>query len=1277
MMPTRNWLIAALLPLLPSLLPAQQATSSSSGDRPSPGWLVLGTFPVDTGVARLDRDYLGGEAAAAPVTGASAAGKTWREAKADQLGRVDFNTALPDPPHAHAVAYAFTYLTSPADRTIVLAVESDDDASIWLNGQRVYRAEVARGISETDTLTLRVARGVNRLLFKVVNRTGGFGAGARLLARSPDPVGDIAFSTTRPEGALATAPAPWVTLSPARAAAHATLADGQLVLPLEIAVQRWGAVPEPVRVQLGARSVAVPAGRAGEPAVLNLEATWPELVALIARPSVTVSWGTSRTITPFPLQATELLSLLSRVITVAGWEQSANGSDWAPLGPGRDASVRALRSRVRVPEALAGLTLTADVAEFVPGGTIALDGAAVTPDAREQATLCAPCAAGQALELLITPGGDQWWDPPRLRVSEPGWRELADARLYAGILQPGTSLEPLGEASAQALLPLASTADKRAYRAELERLRAPLRALEASVRQDTLDLVGNSHIDAAWLWRWPETVEVTRNTWRTAVKLLDKYPEMKFAASSAKYYTWLEEYEPSLLARIQELQKQGRWIITGGWWVEPDVNTPSGESLVRQGLYGQRTFVRLFGAPATVAWIPDTFGYPWTLPQLFAGAGLTSFITQKLHWNESGWAARNNFFYWEGPDGTRLPTYIPFGYSHELQPDLLAREWRTQSDSAATDRTLTLYGVGDHGGGPTMEMLDRRRDTERVPIFPVLRDADPAASLARMESAAQHPPAIRDELYFEYHRGVQTTQAKNKMWNRRMEALLGAAEAAAVAAGGDYPRAALTTAWQKTLFNQFHDILPGSGIGEVYIDAIADYRAADSIARGVLDASLRALAARMDTRAPVKDGQPYFVFNATSYARSGLLDLPVSGVTRARVLDARGRELPSDLRGDSLRVQVPSVPALGGAAVFVAGGGKAHALRSAGSFVLENAALRVEIDSVQGGIARLYDKRLQRELLPAGARANLLMTMVDTPRDWDAWNIDQTDGPWTAVDSVVDVGRARRTPLGDELTVRRAGPGIDAVQRYFLPSGEGRLDIESDVDWHTSHRLLKAFFPFAVGADSVWAEIPYGAIPRAAHMRTKSDSLKFELPMQRWIDASNGTWGVSLVNDSKHGYDVRGDTLRLSLLRSPKYPDPNADMGRHRFTYSIVPHPGDWRHGETFAAADALNRPLRVIAVDAYAGAKTLPPPLTLTGDGVERGAVKLAEDGETLIVRLVERYGRAATATLGITGAQQWRDVAFVERAQSEWNAAGADGSVALQMQPWQIRTVEVKRGR
>jgi alpha-mannosidase len=707
--------------------------------------------------------------------------------------------------------------------------------------------------------------------------------------------------------------------------------------------------------------------------VLDLLTSWSELVALVRDPSVSVSWGRSTSAVPFPLQPGELLSLLSRVIVAAGWERANSDTAWAPLGDSPAAGARLLRNRLRVPEVLAGLTLIADVAEFVPGASFLLNGSDVAPDAHEQITLCAPCAANQLLELTLRLGEDQWWDPPRLRVAETGWRDLADAVGYAGTLRSRTSLSALTQERARRAAAPASNPDKRAYLAELERLRAPLLPLERVVHADTLDLVGNSHIDAAWLWRWPETVDVVRNTWRTAVKLLDKYPEMKFAASSAKYYTWLEEYEPALLARIQELHRQKRWIITGGWWVEPDVNTPMGESLVRQGLYGQRTFLRLFGEAATVGWIPDTFGYPWTLPQLFAGAGLTSFITQKLRWNDNGWSADRNFFWWEGPDGTRIPTYIPFGYSHELQPDELAREWRAQADSAATDRVVTLYGVGDHGGGPTMAMLDRRRDAERVPLFPVLRDIDPAASLAWMVSTARTAPVIRDELYFEYHRGVQTSQAAMKQWNRRMEGLLLASEAAAVAASAPalavasgaspaaaqlpYPRAALTSAWQKTLFNQFHDILPGSSIGEVYQDAAVDYLAADSLARGVLDASLRALAARADTRTKARGASPFFVFNPTSSVRSDFVSLPFAGSGVPRVLDGAGKELPSLLFGDSVRVLV-RVPGLTGVPVFrhPADG----TARAAGRARTENAALRVEIDSLTADTPAPADKRLQR-----------------------------------------------------------------------------------------------------------------------------------------------------------------------------------------------------------------------------------------------------------------------------------------------------------------------------
>ena len=399
----------------------------------------------------------------------------------------------------------------------------------------------------------------------------------------------------------------------------------------------------------------------------------------------------------------------------------------------------------------------------------------------------------------------------------------------------------------------AATADKTQYHAIVDRWLALLAPAAAAIRRDTIDIVGNSHIDAAWQWRWRETQDVVNRTWSTATKLMAKYPDMHFAASAAVYYDWVEEQRPELLQRIRELDKAGRWDLVGGWWLEPDVEIPSGESLVRQALYGQREFIRLFGHTARVAWIPDSFGFPFSLPQIMMKSGTDFFVTQKVRWNTTNtWPATLNQFWWEGVDGTRIFTYIPYGYDHNLAPRTLATQARATRDSSALPNMMTLYGVGDHGGGPTIAMLENSHDLKRIPTFPVVRDASPVDALSRMRAAMPaSAPVLRDELYPEFHRGVWVSQAAMKTWNRYMEGLLGAADAAATVAPAPPPRADLTTAWKDMLFNEFHDLLPGSGITPIYADAKADYyRPAEALARKSFAASMASLTSTLDTARP-------------------------------------------------------------------------------------------------------------------------------------------------------------------------------------------------------------------------------------------------------------------------------------------------------------------------------------------------------------------------------------------------------------------------------------------
>lgn len=1339
-------LAAAAALLVPFPARAQQSGAAAARpDVPIRDWLVAGVFPTDSGATRVTRAYLPDEARLAPAAGEPAGSPgAWRAVRADTLGRLDFNQLFPDKPMANAGAYALTYLWSPAERTVSLAVESDDDVLVWLNGALVERNEVARGVGNgVDTLVLRLARGYNRILYKVLNRTGGFGLGGRLLGASADPVADLRTTTTRPATAeLQARPAPTVTLGPVRvgddAVVSASPAGTPLLVPIEVGVARWGGLTDPITLVVGTRRVNVPAAPEGETRVVAVPIAWAELAAAAAQGPGRIEARAGQTVlASVPLMAAVegVLSLLAQPIGITGWQAARSdpaaagtpgGAPWFPLDQLPDSAGRAAIGSLamigRVPAALAGLSVDLDVAELLPEARITVNGSVATADAMGRVPVCAPCTADAPLQVVIGPNGARWWDLPRLRVREPGWLELREGARWARFFTGDSTIASPDSSVARALLAAALKPDKRDYLALTQEWLGRLAPAAARIRRDTVALTGNSHIDAAWLWRWPETVDVVRNTWRSATKLMRKYPEMRYAASSAAYYVWLEKYEPTLLAAIQQLVKQGRWEVVSGWWVEPDANMPSGESLARQGLYGQRTIQRLFGKTSTVGWIPDTFGYPWTLPQILKKSGMTSFVTQKLHWNDRDpWPASLEQFWWESPDGSRVLAYIPFGYDSDLSPEPLARQWKATRDSAPIPAMLTLFGVGDHGGGPTAEMLDRRRTLERIPTYAPLREQTPGPALQEMTgrlsrlatSPAPYPgggrepgrgtaPVVRDELYLEFHRGVFTTQAGIKTANRRMEGLLGAAEAAAVTASSTnafaYPATDLTAAWEKTLFNQFHDLLAGSGIREIYEDAAASYDTATALAGGVLKRAVGSIAERLDTHLPAAGMQPFVVFNPSARPRTAAVRVfAPAGLDAA--LDGTGRRLQAARAGDSLDVQVEGVPALGAMVVY-AGTPRAVAratrtraprggrLREAESFslrpavpgarVLENTWLRAEVDPRTGNLARLFDKRLRREMVGTGA--NALVMIEDRPREYDAWNIDDLNGARTPVDQDVRVGQVARGALGMSVVVERSAPGAKVRQVLTVPARAARLDVETTIDWSASHQLLKAVFPLAFRADSSWAEIPYGVIARPTRPVTRRDSARFEVPMLRWVEATaapgqdttgTGTvWGVAIANDSKYGYDAHGDTLRITLLRSAKAPDPRADMGTHHFHYALVPHPGDYRAQAIEAAAVDLNEPLRVFPVDAHPGASgSIDGPVSVAGAGVRLGAVKRAEDDGATVIRLVETHGRPTTAAVRVAGASSLIETNLLERPTGA-SISGQGGLFRVPLKPWEIRT-------
>jgi alpha-mannosidase len=1060
---------------------------------------------------------------------------------------------------------------------------------------------------------VRLAAGWNSLLLKVVNRTGGFGVLGRLAHAPGEPALDgIRSQARRPEGAANAhnQPAATVTASTLRLARPAVWSGDHLDIPALVDIAAWGRdTLRALQAHVSQATLAWPTDTIGELApaahrTLAFQASFDELrrAALGEAPlRVVATWPGGTHQTTLPVDPDWLLRVWGGRLAVGTWarDSSADGS-------------RGLRTVLVVPAALAGRAVDLLAAEFGPRARYTVSGHAAAW--REGSVeLCAPCRLGDTVAVAIAlEPGRPWWTLPDVHVRDLGYAEFADGFTYALRLtgrapaiarpDPREWLAALGEGSTYARL--------------VERYTAAYTPLAAQLHRDTLHLIGNSHIDAAWLWPWSETVgEVIPNTWRTSLKLAAMFPGYVFAASAAAYYDAVDRRYPSLADSLRAAVGAGQWALVGGWWVEPDQNIPSGEDLARQGLYGQRYFQQRYGHRAKVGWTPDSFGYPWTLPQIYKLSGLDYFVTQKIRWNDST-QLPYDAFWWEGRDGTRLFSYNPFGYDHDLEPQRLIQDRLDDvRRNNGIHHQLVLYGVGDHGGGPTIAMLQRAEALRRIPTFPVMEYDNPDHALAELRASQPDSsfPVWRDELYLEYHRATYTTQARQKWSARHSDALLRTAEALATVDTAPYPRARLESAWRRILFNEFHDILPGSGIHQIYLDANANYDSAWATLGEVTAAAFAHLRGRMDTRTGPKGATPIVVFNPLTWTRSAVLRVPIEG-----------RDTATFLARD--------VPSLGARVFWVRPGsrGVTSGLTAprTGANWLENAYLRVELDTATGAITRIYDKRSRREALSAGGRANVLQVLYDQPTEWDAWNTGFNGEQWE-VTQTSDLTR-HADPGAATFRFTRQWGHSTFTQTLVLDRETPYLDVVNDVEWHETHRMLKVAITPSVSPDSATYEIPYGTIGRSCNPRTQAERAKYEVPGQRWADLSDSTYGVSILNDGKYGWDCHGNVLRLSLLRAPLWPDSLADRGAHHFRFAIYPHAGDWRAARTEHLAAEYNSPLVAETEPTHAG------PLgrevsfaSVAAPGVELSWVKQAEDSDRVVLRLVEWNGRGATAVV------------------------------------------------
>ena len=1173
-------------------------------------WLVRGPIHVETGPARVTRDYLGGEPAVLPDSGDVLAGGPFLPVDADSLGGIDLNRVFTSSTDA-AAAYANAYVYAPDDRTVLLVMDSDDDLMAWLNGQRVWLHVVARGLrSGSDTVAVRLAAGWNSLLLEAVNRSGGFGVLGRLARAPGEPsLEGLRTQARRPEEVSRSHnfPAATITASTLRLAGPVTWDRDHLAIPTRVDIAAWGRdTLRGLRAHVSQGTAIWPGDTIAEltPAAhwtVDFQPTFEELrrAALGGAPlQVVVAWPGGMRQTALPVDPDWLLRVWGGRLGVGSWlrDSSADGD-------------RGLRTALVVPAALAGRAVDLLAADFGSRARYTVAGRATAWRGGE-VELCAPCGLGDTIWVAIglEPGRPQW-TPPDARVRDLGYAEFADGFGYAEQLagQAPAIVRP------QAREWLAALGEGTTYAALVDRYTAAYAPLAAQLRRDTLHLIGNSHIDAAWLWPWSETVgDVIPNTWRTSLKLAARFPGYAFAGSAAAYYDAVDRRYPSLADSLRAAVSAGQWAIVGGWWVEPDQNIPSGEDLARQGLYGQRYFQQRYGRRAKVGWTPDSFGYPWTLPQIYRLAGLDYFVTQKIRWNDST-QLPYDAFWWEGRDGSRLFTYNPFGYDHDLEPQRLIRDrLDDERRNAGIHHQLVLYGVGDHGGGPTIEMLQRAEALRRVPTFPVMEYDNPEHALAALRGSQLDSsfPVWRDELYLEYHRATFTTQARQKWSTRHSDALLSTAEALAAVDTAPYPRAALEAVWHRILFNEFHDILPGSGIRQIYVDANASYDSAWATLDTLTAAAFGHLRARMEIPAGPNGSVPVVVFNPLTWSRSAVLRTPLRG-------------------GDTATFLARNVPALGAKAFWIHAGDHGIASRMStprvGPNWMENAFLRVELDTATGVITRVYDKRNGREALAAGGRANVLEVLHDQPTEWDAWNTGFNGEQWE-VGQTSDVARHAGAGEATFRFTRRWGHST-FIQALVLGREAPYLDVVNDVEWHETHKMLKVAITPGVSPDSATYEIPYGTIGRSCNPRTRAERAKYEVPGQRWADLSDSSYGVSILNDGKYGWDCHGNVLRLSLLRAPLWPDSLADRGPHHFRFAIYPHAGDWRAARTERLAAEYNTPLIAAADRAHRGALGHEVSFaSVATPGVELTWIKRSEDSDRLVLRLVEWNGRPAT---------------------------------------------------
>ena len=793
--------------------------------------------------------------------------------------------------------------------------------------------------------------------------------------------------------------------------------------------------------------------------------------------------------------------------------------------------------------------------------------------------------------------------------------------------------------------------------------------------------IGHTHIDVAWWWTVAQTREKVVRSFATVLKLMEEYPNYKFMSSQPVLYYFLKQRYPELYEKIKERVKEGRWETEGGTWVEPDCNLTSGESLVRQFLHGKRFFREEFGQDNKILWLPDVFGYSGALPQIMKKSGVDYFMTTKLAWNQIN-KIPNDTFVWRGIDGSEvlahLITTLGVGqdpkqsffttYNGLLHPDAIMGGWERYQNKELNNDILISYGYGDGGGGPTRDMLETSLRMEKgVKGIPKVRQETSRVYFDQLNERVKdnrHLETWEGELYFEYHRGTYTSMARNKRGNRKSELMMMDLELLGVLAG-DYPAEADTRLWRDIiLLNQFHDILPGSSIAEVYEVTKVEYEALEREVTGLIRERLEKLAGQ---------GEGVTVFNTLGFDRDDVVDL--GDVKASALRDGAGNLYPVQQTESGAVAYLRGLPSKGSLTFAPAEAEAVSPFVRADDYHLETPFYSITLDRT-GALASIYDKEFGRELVKAGQAANRLRLYEDKPIYFDNWDVDMyyTEKSWP-VDDLVSMKWTEDGPVRTtlELTYRCSLSTI--CQKIHFYADTRRIDFENTVDWKEHQHLLKAEFPVDIHSDEATFEIQFGNVTRKVHTNTSWDKARFESCGQKWMDFSEGRYGVSLLNDCKYGHDIHDGVIRLTMLKCGTYPNPDADKCHHTFTYSLYPHAGNYREAGTIQQAYLLNQPMTAFKLQKQSG--TLPESyslLSLDCDNVIAETVKEAEDSDAVIVRLYEAYNQRVRTTL--TTGFDFKRVTLCDLLENEVEELPTDGrAIALTVRPFEIVTLKIER--